>query len=508
MDKITVNAVSPTTISISWRLQMDLLNSTGKFVVTFDPQESTGVDLQRYIPVNTTEFTCENLLPDTQYNISVQIPTEPPITGTILQKTGKNPCSVNPCENGGTCRAVIGQLSAYTCQCLPCFEGPHCETLIDMCSSNPCQNSGVCKSDAATCQTYTCECKDCYEGFDCEIHIDPCKFNPCKNDTARCVLFGDSCYDYECFCEDPVLGCFTGDRCHIRNDPCLPNPCTKGLCIRDESFCNATCQCPDCYIGEHCEVLIDPCNPNPCNEGTCVQQGRSCYQFACVCPECYVGQFCDRRVDDVCDLFSPCRHNGTCQAINGSCSDYTCICPECYDGQICQDEFNPCKDMPCMNDGQCIAMNNSCTQYSCNCSDCYSGEHCENFTSACEVNRCLNGGTCIPDDEDCTKYKCECQGMWFWTDCSWNMASALMASQVFLLMTIAMTIVICKRKDLVVGVFCTLKPARTRRTSLSEFSVDNDKLIKNSHDLECFLVVDWSFDKIVTDIAETEHSII
>ncbi|XP_070563559.1 uncharacterized protein [Ptychodera flava] len=463
LDKITVTMVTPTTIGISWRSPLQLLNPEDHFVLTLDPPDGNS-DFPLHIPANTTEYLCQDLVPNTEYNISLIIPTQVPIMANYTQKTGENPCAESPCENSGTCRAVVGKLSAYTCQCQPCYEGPHCEIAIDACASNPCQNHGTCTSDAATCTEYTCECLNCYIGRNCETYIDPCESSPCKNDTAVCqpMQHLDSCYNYKCLCNDSVRGCFVGDYCQQHYDPCVPNPCRPGQCERGKGFCSAICHCPDCFTGTHCETLLDPCRSNPCNGGRCVQQGRSCHQFYCQCPECYTGKSCETYIDDACAMYNPCRNNGTCLSSNHSCLDYQCQCPECYHGDICQSRINPCDTADCQNDGVCVPSNDSCVEYTCRCGHCYTGDNCEQFESICDTNPCMNGGICIPDGEDCSLYVCECSGPWFWTNCVWHISSVIIACQVILLMVLILAVVLCKRKGYVKRV---MWPRRLQRQS-------------------------------------------
>lgn len=76
-----------------------------------------------------------------------------------------NPCSPNPCINGGTC-SPSG--SSYACVCAAGYKGTNCQTLIDNCTPNPCQNAGICVNGI---NTYTCQCSGGYGGLTCNTPV-------------------------------------------------------------------------------------------------------------------------------------------------------------------------------------------------------------------------------------------------------------------------------------------------------------------------------------------------
>ncbi len=91
-----------------------------------------------------------------------------------------NPCSQNPCQNGGTCQQTNS--GGFMCLCPFGFEGICCEIrelyekkLLDLfsiiigtdpCSPNPCQNNGICMASGSS---FVCSCLTGFTGQCCEI---------------------------------------------------------------------------------------------------------------------------------------------------------------------------------------------------------------------------------------------------------------------------------------------------------------------------------------------------
>jgi len=133
--------------------------------------------------------------------------------------TVPDPCAPNPCENGGTCQALIG--NAYACLCPVGFVGVNCETPLittttvpDPCTPNPCQNGGTCQ--AVIGNAYACLCPVGFVGVNCETPLittttvpDPCTPNPCQNGGTCQTLVGNV---YACVCPVGFIGlnCETG----------------------------------------------------------------------------------------------------------------------------------------------------------------------------------------------------------------------------------------------------------------------------------------------------------
>ncbi|CAC5393171.1 VCAN [Mytilus coruscus] len=78
-----------------------------------------------------------------------------------LCKTQVNPCSKNPCLNGGKCTVSS---SSYQCKCLNGYSGKDCQ--VETCSTNPCLNSGTCTDSSSG---YQCICLNGFSGKDCQV---------------------------------------------------------------------------------------------------------------------------------------------------------------------------------------------------------------------------------------------------------------------------------------------------------------------------------------------------
>ena len=107
-------------------------------------------------------------------------------------------CNINHCMNFGTC--VLGW-NAFSCNCVPGFEGVNCEIDIDECFPAPCAVGSTCNNEV---NNYTCACQLGYEGRNCSSEINECDPDPC--------LEGSACFDglnfFNCTCLDGYTGTF------------------------------------------------------------------------------------------------------------------------------------------------------------------------------------------------------------------------------------------------------------------------------------------------------------
>ncbi|XP_077868210.1 uncharacterized protein LOC144358053, partial [Saccoglossus kowalevskii] len=119
-----------------------------------------------------------------------------------------DPCQNFPCLNGGTCTALPGSCTIYSCQCVGCYTGLTCATLQDACANSFCQNGATCVPVPGSCTDWSCACAECYTGMYCTQQINACQNSQCQNG-GFCVPVAGSCTDYTCTC----TGCYTGQYC-------------------------------------------------------------------------------------------------------------------------------------------------------------------------------------------------------------------------------------------------------------------------------------------------------
>uniref|UniRef100_A0A8C9SXT2 Delta-like protein n=1 Tax=Scleropages formosus TaxID=113540 RepID=A0A8C9SXT2_SCLFO len=261
-----------------------------------------------------------------------------------------NDCESNPCRNGGTC---IDRVSVYQCICSDGWEGVHCETSelscalkrsnvlllpfpllsdINDCSVNPCQNEGSCRD---LVNDFYCECTNGWKGKTCHSS-NQCDEATCNNG-GTCYdevdTFNGTCVDgdnwYRCECASG----FAGPDCRININECQSSPCAFGSTCVDE-INGYRCLCPPGRTGPRCqEVTGRPCIANErviangskwdvdCNTCYC-QNGRvSCTKMWCGPKPCYfhgkgrrdcpVGQSCIPIKEEHC-FVKPCPGQGEC----------------------------------------------------------------------------------------------------------------------------------------------------------------------------------------------------
>ncbi|XP_038049719.1 uncharacterized protein LOC119723228 [Patiria miniata] len=154
---------------------------------------------------------------------------------------------------------------------------------VDPCSPNPCLNGGIC--DSSSGDGYRCDCPEEYIGEHCEerasncppgvemahCFVDPCQFAACAADpTATCVsnYCGGCNHEFQDSNGNPV-------DCSV--DPCSEKPCNFGECIPGKGGAYR-CECHEGYIGEHCDQKPSP----KTRSGTCPPAPQG---MMGICPE-------------------------------------------------------------------------------------------------------------------------------------------------------------------------------------------------------------------------------
>ena len=94
--------------------------------------------------------------------------------GTACQ-IDTRPCSLNPCLNDAACIDESSSLfqnltnkynKTYICMCPQYYDGPNCESKLDLCQNETCSNNGNCIDNK---NNVSCECFYLYEGAKCSI---------------------------------------------------------------------------------------------------------------------------------------------------------------------------------------------------------------------------------------------------------------------------------------------------------------------------------------------------
>lgn len=273
--------------------------------------------------------------------------------------------------------------------------------IIDPCSGDPCLNGGRCIA-SSNGQSYLCSCPAGYQGARCEINENECLSGPCKNGGV-CV---DEQNGFRCQCTVGAGGVyFTGPLCETQTSKlesvCTPNPCqNEGYCF-DTGEGSFFCYCRPAFTGPLCNQsmeISDPCSSRPClNSGICSSVGTS--QFKCFCSPGYTGTHCEH-AQDPC-ISNPCLNGGICFKLD--LPSFGCACPEKFTGSLCETAVSkhPCDDRPCKNGGYCMQVGST---YKCYCRSGYTGPDCSLATSAIISNQCSGGTDLLPHPTYCQLY--------------------------------------------------------------------------------------------------------
>nr|AKR17060.1 euphy [Fimbriaphyllia ancora] len=266
----------------------------------------------------------------------------------------------------------------------------HWANCVNPCTNNPCMNGGTCQVTGD--DSYSCQCPEGYIGDNCEKRI-PCPPDKRTDDAqGRCCVFPfkyglksfTACTKYghnRLWCS---LDAFYRGRWANCVNPCTNNPCMNGGTCQVTGNDSYSCQCPEGYIGDNCEKRL-PCPPGkrtddaqgrccvfPFKYGlksfsTCTKHGHN--RLWCSLDAFYRGRWANCVNDCVP---SPCKNGATCTETK---EGYSCQpCPPGWQGKDCDEDVDECESSPCKNGGTCV---NEPGTYTCICKTGFRGKLCE-----------------------------------------------------------------------------------------------------------------------------------
>lgn len=150
---------------------------------------------------------------------------------SLRQQSQTNPCTQNPCLNGGIC-AWLGA-NYMSCVCSAGWTGPICQYSLNS-TVNPCSNgTQICKN-GGTCTPsgsfYYCNCPNGYYGATCQLDGS----TSTTTSTSGPVTSTPTSQPKMIKCEDQsVLSCKNGGVCYYQDQPPY----------------SLNCRCPATYTG-------------------------------------------------------------------------------------------------------------------------------------------------------------------------------------------------------------------------------------------------------------------
>jgi hypothetical protein len=355
---------------------------------------------------------------------------------------------VPQCQNDAGC---VDGADAYTCECVPGYDGDNCETDVDDCAVIPCLNNSTCED---LVDDFACECAIGFTGDVCETDIDNCDFAPCENG-ASCADIVD---DYVCSCVDG----YTGKNCQADVDECAATSMVGPDTLASAGIHDAQ------MVVNQTPVLLDGCVESvtlALGSGLTfdgkdwalhvLEMNGDAATLVTIQPLDIDGDFLgvqtitlDKCVDVVAgqhlgltnthgatelkvkegdldgdgygywELMAPAATvNGqikTLQSVQyghsgwranlahpivcdngGACIDgvdaTSCLCAPGFDGVECGTNINECAPGPCQNGAIC---NDGIDAYTCTCADGFTGGDCEINIDECADEPCLNSSLC------------------------------------------------------------------------------------------------------------------
>ena len=271
------------------------------------------------------------------------------------QKHDRCQSTVGLCRNGGSC---INTMVGHYCVCPSSTTGVNCETdILSPCSLDPCQNGGTCVGSFDN--SYVCSCLPGFTGKNCDVDINECHSSPCRNG-GRCI---DNVNSFHCDCNTTA---HEGILCETKSaflkaalDFCLStNTCKNGLCTSGDETTFA-CVCRRDQQGTQCDASL---GVEHCQSVVC-ENDRICHNGICYCLPGYTGPHCIGDINDSCNG-RDCEENLVC--INQlASSGFSCSCRSELSKTRCTCDINPCQ-----NDGNCT-LGETLGRYQCRCTAGY-----------------------------------------------------------------------------------------------------------------------------------------
>lgn len=134
-------------------------------------------------------------------------------------------------------------MTDYKCNCLDWTLGRNCENVFNPCTYNPCLNGGTCSKRRTL--AYECTCQTGYIGLRCDQRLDEsCLKKGCNR--GKCML-NETNGQYSCQCGTG----FVGNNCETER--CNPK-CKNGVC-KETGIGTFRCECTSNYKGAACDTL-------------------------------------------------------------------------------------------------------------------------------------------------------------------------------------------------------------------------------------------------------------
>jgi len=298
-----------------------------------------------------------------------------------IQAPFGNPCSSNPCYNGGTCTNL--STTTYMCTCPTGYAGNQCQATLNTCS---CQNGGTCiPISALTGQiAYQCSCPTNFGGNLCQYvksAFASCQNVGCQNG-GYCTIFStcicNSAYTGD-FCQTPVtvtvapvtiapitIAPVTQTTSTIAPvtqtfalNVCAPGICLNGGTCYQITYSLALCACPPGYSGVYCNiapsfitpvtvapVTLTPTTSGPITITTAAPVTATTVTVAPVTTTAAPATFCSA---------NPCMNGGLCVPTSGTGG--RCICNAAFTGVNCETGYS-CANFNCPTGQACQIVNN------------------------------------------------------------------------------------------------------------------------------------------------------